>query len=495
MVSAIRHKTSELQIDLENEEIILLGHSSESAGKLLRGTVSLNLTEPMKIKSVTLLFIGKMKVSWSEGKGLFMLLLKEILSHCVCMRSGIGHHQHYHKQEKDIIEHRWQFVPIMDQAHKKAYTLGAGQHKWDFELLLPGDLPQSLQAEGGQVIYRLKAVVERTAFLQNIVKKQPVQIVRCMLPSEFELIQTLEIHNTWAEKMMYDILIPSKVYARGQLIPITFHITPIATKLRVRSLTGTLKEYCTYTANECSKTDTRIIKLQRVEDPFPANPPAPSSSPISWTKVLQLDIPPMSSQMAFCDADNEMIRIRHKLKFIICLVNADGHLSELRCSVPVLIISSISRQTELNTLPAYDQSWRTVLCMESPLATPQTEYPPDMATLSSSSSTATTPAPTEAAAATASTEPISMATPITASGAMAMPGETVAASPSSDPLWWHGANLSRVPSYRTAAQQESAPFSTSLPTYDQLSVSPRHAAMFEQLSITPSNRQTPPPAS
>ncbi|KAK4511617.1 uncharacterized protein ATC70_012833 [Mucor velutinosus] len=475
MVSAMRHKASELQIDLENEEIVLLGHSSESAGKLLRGTVTLNLTEPMKIKSVTLLFIGKMKVSWSEG---------------------IGHHQHYHKQEKDIIEHRWQFVPIMDQAHKKAYTLGAGQHKWDFELLLPGDLPQSLQAEGGQVIYRLKAVVERTAFLQNIVKKQTVQIVRCMLPSEFELIQTLEIHNTWAEKMMYDILIPSKVYARGQLIPITFHITPIATKLRVRSLTGTLKEYCTYTANECSKTDTRIIKLQRVEDPFPASPTG-STSPISWTKVLQLDIPPMSSQLAFCDADNEMIRIRHKLKFIICLVNADGHLSELRCSVPVLIISSISRQTELNTLPAYDQSWRTVLCMESPMASPRIEHPSAMAAAAaaSSSSTTSTATATDATAPTTSTEPIAMATPTTASGAMAMPSDTVAVSPTDDPLWWHGANLSRVPSYRTAAQQESAPFSTSLPSYDQLSVSPRHAAMFEQLSITPSNRQTPPPAS
>lgn len=72
MVSAIRHKTNELQIDLENEEIILLGHSSESAGKLLRGTVTLNLTEPMKIKSVTLSFIGKMKVSWSEGNLYFI---------------------------------------------------------------------------------------------------------------------------------------------------------------------------------------------------------------------------------------------------------------------------------------------------------------------------------------------------------------------------------------------------------------------------------------
>lgn len=67
MVSTIRHKTNELKIDLSSTEIVLLGHASESAGKLLRGTVSLNLTEPMKVRSVNLSFSGKMKVSWSEG--------------------------------------------------------------------------------------------------------------------------------------------------------------------------------------------------------------------------------------------------------------------------------------------------------------------------------------------------------------------------------------------------------------------------------------------
>jgi hypothetical protein len=68
MVSAIRHRTNELKIILENQEIILLGHASESAGKLLRGSLVLHLTEPMKVRSVTLLFSGKMKVAWSEGK-------------------------------------------------------------------------------------------------------------------------------------------------------------------------------------------------------------------------------------------------------------------------------------------------------------------------------------------------------------------------------------------------------------------------------------------
>ncbi|KAG1441657.1 hypothetical protein G6F56_011382 [Rhizopus delemar] len=393
-------KSSDLKIQVSSADIILFGHSSESSGKLLQGSVILSLLEPMKVRSITLNFLGKMKVSWSEG---------------------IGHHQHYHKQEKDIIEKKWQFVPILDQAHKKAFTLGPGEHKWDFELMLPGDLPQSLEAEGGQVVYRLKAVVERTAFMHNIVKKQPIEIVRCLLPSESELTQTLEIHNTWTEKMMYDIVLPSKVYARGHSIPITFHITPIATRLRVRSLTGSLKEYCTYTTSESTKTDTRIVKALKQENPFDD---VQEQESVCWTKELQLDIPPMSSHMAFCDADNDMIRIRHKLKFVICLMNADGHLSELRCSVPVIIISSIAQRTEY-ALPAYNQTWQSVLCIN-----PEQE-------------------------------------------------------PEANDEWWEGQDLSRVPSYQTAAQQDPVPLSTSLPTYDQLIVgSPRHASMFGQLSMS-----------
>lgn len=67
MVSAIRHKTVDLKIELENNEIILLGNPSESAGKSLKGTVVLKLTEPLKVKSAWLQFVGKMKVHWSEG--------------------------------------------------------------------------------------------------------------------------------------------------------------------------------------------------------------------------------------------------------------------------------------------------------------------------------------------------------------------------------------------------------------------------------------------
>lgn len=75
MVSTIRHKTHELSINLTSTEIVLVGHASESAGKLLRGTVTLSLTEPMKVRSVNLQFNGKMKVSWSEGKKIYLSYL------------------------------------------------------------------------------------------------------------------------------------------------------------------------------------------------------------------------------------------------------------------------------------------------------------------------------------------------------------------------------------------------------------------------------------
>lgn len=61
-------KHLKLTINVPSDEIIFLGHPEEAAGKLLQGTLDLCLTEPIKIKSINLSFIGKMRVSWTEGR-------------------------------------------------------------------------------------------------------------------------------------------------------------------------------------------------------------------------------------------------------------------------------------------------------------------------------------------------------------------------------------------------------------------------------------------
>ncbi|CAO3585266.1 unnamed protein product [Absidia cylindrospora] len=513
MVHAIR-KSVELRIDLEDEPILLMGTPEESAGKMLRGVLHLNTTEPIKVKAISLRFVGKMKVSWSEG---------------------VGHHQHYYKQERNIMEHSWQFIPMATSTQKKTYSLAAGEHSFNFELLLPGDLPQSLDTEGGQVLYRLKAMVERPAFVHNIIKKRYVKVVRSMLPSEFELVQSMEIHNTWVDKMMYDIVMPSKMYALGETITMTFHISPIAPELKVRSICASLKEYCSYTIKDNSKMDARIIHFEKLLDPF-------CHSAGQWSRDVTLDVP-ATSPLIFCDTDNEMIKIRHKMKFVISLINADGHLSELRCSVPVVVVDSVADQQE-NMLPAYDQTWRSVpydpavfealRCGSS--VSQSFGAPPTVAAATSTSAIAIgATAVTAATAATAieasttrspveiisSRQPVvgrsglfpmtpmvsppnessesssSRRAPVTISGrARTLSISTLSASPSNNSFsnshmnlvgtrndtyegcqqadpWWQGMDLSRVPSYNSSANLDHVALSSSLPAYDQLSCSPR----------------------
>lgn len=415
----------------------------------------------------------------------------------------MGPHQHYHKQERTIISKSWRFVPPNDGQQKKVYTLNAGTHQWPFELPLPGDLPQSLEAEGGRVNYRLKAIVERPTFVHNIVKKRPIQIVRCFLPSDYELSQSLEIHNTWSEKMVYDITLPSKVYAHGETIPMKFNVQPIASNLSVRLLSGSLKEYCTYTANERSKTDTRVVRTCRVEKPFEdeqSQQQQRQQLQTHWSKVVPLQIPERSP-LVFCDAENDMIRIRHKLKFVISLINSDGHLSELRCSVPITIVDFFVSQG----LPSYDETWRSVPydrsvweVLRTRTASVSHENTREPVTIqgrtralsvSSHSSIQPSSLPLKAAieqqqhnAATEATpirlgpsaSPMAAGAPPTSGHPLETNNNNMAQSvESASSLWWNGMELSRVPSYHTAAQQEPASLSSSLPPYDSLSMSPR----------------------
>lgn len=213
-----------------------------------------------------------------------------------------------------------------------------------------------MDSDVGSVSYRLKATVERTAFVQNTVKKKNIRIQRCIIPSEYEMIQSLEIHNTWAQKMVYDISVPSKLYAFNDVIPISFKILPLANHLKVNAIMASIKEYCTYRAKNHTKTDTRICRLVRVDTPFSA---AVTTDASAWTRVVDLQVP-AKSPLIFSNTDNDMIRIRHKLKFVISLVNADGHYSELRCAVNIVVIESFAATEELTTLPAYDDMWRSV---------------------------------------------------------------------------------------------------------------------------------------
>ncbi|CEP09004.1 hypothetical protein [Parasitella parasitica] len=318
--------TSDFHIYTETEHIILHGTVDESAGVMLRGSVVLNCHETTKVRSITLKFIGKAKVNWTEG---------------------LGSHQRHYKEEKTIIKHEWSFLP----SNRKTYHLPEGHYKWDFELPLPGDLPESVEHDLGQVYYRLKAVVERPTFSMNYNDRKMLRVSRVLLPSSLELTQSLVISNVWTDKLSYDISVPSKVYSMGSLIPITFALVPIAPDLQVRSVSCVLKEYTTLAAEDHSKMEGKVIRHLRDEN-F-------ASGPDPWTKTELLPVPDFTSHLVQTDSFCDLIKIKHKLKFTVSLTNADGHISELRAAIPV-VIAEISPEEDENALPAYEDAWKSV---------------------------------------------------------------------------------------------------------------------------------------
>jgi len=98
---------TEFKINLETDHIELHGSTDESAGVLLRGSVVLDSHEAIKIRSIVLKFVGKVKVNWIEG-------------------FGRGPQQAMYKDEQTILEHEWSFLPHA----KKLYHLTERHYRW-----------------------------------------------------------------------------------------------------------------------------------------------------------------------------------------------------------------------------------------------------------------------------------------------------------------------------------------------------------------------------
>lgn len=189
----------------------------------------------------------------------------------------------------------------------------------DFELPLPGNLPESIDHDMGQVYYRLKAYCDRPKFSMNFVDKRIIQMNRQMLACNIQFNQAIIISNIWANKVVYDISIPSKIYATNKKIPISFDLFPITPNLTIRSVACSLKEYTTCSTKDRQKTKNRVLNQLRDDHFYPD----PITGHFIKTELLLV---PAEHQINF-DMCAELIQVKHKIKFTVSLQNSDGHIS------------------------------------------------------------------------------------------------------------------------------------------------------------------------
>ncbi|CAI2182426.1 14149_t:CDS:2, partial [Funneliformis geosporum] len=292
------------QIRLEQDTLTMRGLQSESVGCVLRGQLVLVITEPTKFKEIKLTFQGKSKLAWADG---------------------VGSGQYYLNEERILFQHDWIFLP----AKKQCTVLAPDNYHWDFELILPGTLPETIdRCELGKLGYKLKAVAERPAFALNLHSERKVTLQRSLLPSSFEYSQNSMVANTWTGKVDYEISVDSKVFVFGEKVTVSINLIPIHEGLKVHNLLCTLKEYATSTVGTSKKTVSKILRVHR-ENHFPCEGN-------SWNYSFEMFIPPFSA--CLCDSQNDIIKIKHKLKFFIMFANqGSASFSELIADIPIII--------------------------------------------------------------------------------------------------------------------------------------------------------------
>ncbi|CAO3700355.1 unnamed protein product [Rhizopus stolonifer] len=322
-------KNVELKINISSEEIVLLGHPQEAAGKLLQGQLTLKLLESTKIKVVRLSFSGRAKVAWSDGSG----------------------PQH---DRRVVIEETKEFFKNNQDESKKLQEWNAGHYSWPFEFQIPGNLPQAFKSDEASISYTLNAVVERKAFYINTTAQRDVKILRSVLPSDFELTRPLEMDNSYGDMIAYSFKLPSNLYAFGNRIPINFKIIPMCQSVRLKSLIVSIKEYSVCKTNSRQRTVPRFIRVGR--EIFDGEDSTDTSK---WEGTLYLEIPGESGLIQ-ADIEYALIDIYHKLKLAIALIDSDDKTREIRCEASIRIAESLTYTQELGILPPYSEIWRSV---------------------------------------------------------------------------------------------------------------------------------------
>jgi arrestin-related trafficking adapter 4/5/7 len=141
-----------------------------------------------------------------------------------------------------VCNHEWSFL---EGEKKHSHTLKAGRHLFPFMLNLGGSLPSTLYTSshgGASIAYKLRAVATRPGFANNLRTQRAVTLLRSPATGALEYQQSLEIENTWPEKVMYSIMVPHKAWAAGDDLTAVVKFSPLAKGVRVLSVVTTLNE-------------------------------------------------------------------------------------------------------------------------------------------------------------------------------------------------------------------------------------------------------------
>ncbi|KAH0601539.1 hypothetical protein MHUMG1_00416 [Metarhizium humberi] len=318
-----RNSYSLFDIRLDQDFIVFRGNDHESSGQLLKGVVVLCLSSPLRIEDIHLRLVGTLRLS-STAPGV----------------SG-------QKVDKAtiILDHRWQ--PFVG-THGKSMTLPAGNYEYPFEFMLPGDTAESVEGiREASITYRLKATVGRGKLAYDLHAYKHLRIIRTLEPGALEFLHAMSVENIWPNKVDYSIVIPQKAVVFGGTINMEMRFTPLLKGLELGDITAKMIEIRDCWIQGATGLSMREHRTEREVATwrFEVNREEHWQDMIQdtgqegWALVKSLPLPKRLRQ-CIQDLNHHGIKVRHKIKLTVALKNPDGHISELRATLPVSIFIS-----------------------------------------------------------------------------------------------------------------------------------------------------------
>ncbi|KAI5849716.1 hypothetical protein BZA05DRAFT_339212 [Tricharina praecox] len=331
------HDIPFIEIRLDEDVVVFRGLAEESNGAMLKGLVALCIRDSVAIRGISLVLQGVRRLHWSERQPPPVAGLMSNPSRTI-------------KHEEVFYEKKWNFLESNGHTN---FTVMPGNYEYPFQLPLAGELPESVEGLGStHVVYRLKARISRGKFSHDITAKKHLRIIRTLGPNSLELTQTMSVENLWPEKVQYSISIPSKAVVFGTCIPVDIVLVPLLKGLTIGKVVCALKEIHTLTCapKTSQKVDTRHIVTQTFDSGAMEED---SEEELGKWVMHDRIVLPKSLNACVQDCEVPSIKIRHKLKFTIQLHNPDGHMSELRASLPVMLfISPNYLMDDTNRIPS-----------------------------------------------------------------------------------------------------------------------------------------------
>ncbi|KAK4166501.1 hypothetical protein QBC43DRAFT_206163 [Cladorrhinum sp. PSN259] len=354
-----KHACTLFEIRLENDFIVFRGNGQEASAQVLKGTVVLCLTAPLRIENVHLKLTGTIHYGYGirhENHGYGPLtLLGSWNDQRGVSTTGISNQ----KVDKTIpfLEHKWQpFIGAGSATHtpdgplhySRSQILPVGNYEWPFELTLPGDTTESVEGlREASITWKLKATVARGKLATDLHAYKRLRVIRTLEASALEFLHAMSVENIWPNKIEYSIMVPQKAVVFGSSIPLETRFTPLLKGLEIGDISVKLIEVHEIILHSTNGHSVREHKKEREIDSWkiPVNRDEHWQDMIEdtgqegWVVNTTLNLP-IKLNKCLQDVNAKGIKVRHKLKLVVALKNPDGHISELRATLPVTIFIS-----------------------------------------------------------------------------------------------------------------------------------------------------------